>query len=511
MSDDLEGRLRHSLRSTRLPRAPEGLADYLANLPEAQDLPRRSPVAWWRPILVGGAAFLLLLGIGSLLLIGASRRPSTPAPSVPAGLRHFEAGGIAFDYPADWISQSGLAFQSLYGERLLGLLSRGAPVCQPSSEGSPSSAPGSTPKCQDGTARAQGSMVLRISRDTDPLVTAVPAVGTPISLAGRPTWFLDVPDGDPPFVRWTITAWDGSFYMLTARFPREDNAARHAELAALISSVTLTASGPLIQPTNGRRHLEPLAGVSFDYPADWFLYYPGNDSSADQALVVVSSKQLLPCQSQFCQGYSVGPGTIAVEFRVGGGPSAPDWSLAKERVAGEPAFHQDWNGPNAHDADEGRSWGVRLPGSMRTVLGIAVSLRGPGLPNLNQEFANLLDTVRIVVPPLPSGPPEIVAKEAVKTAIAGLKNSGNLSDGFLGCFPDGPGSRQGTINVGPRGDPLDTRHEATCTATVIATDNGLWQLDLLASWSAPSRGQVGERVWITPDGTITDQSDLPIQ
>ena len=508
MSDDLERRLRDSLRSAPLPRAPETLADYLVTLPQRGALPtaswRRAPR---RPVLVGTAVFLVaLLVLGTFLFAGATTRPvPTPSPSQPAGFRHFEAPGIAFDYPASWINQSVAGYPTPLGARYAGLLARGLPRCPYASVATPSPSPGSAPTCQDGV-RDAGSLILWVAQMTNPLPGDLPST-TPITVAGRPAWFSKFPTER----RWIISAADGSLYFLDASFPPQDEGARQSELDALIASVVLSDWRPSTPPVvNGRIHLEPLPGVSFDYPAGWAVYYSGDVSTMDSGLVIVSSRPLLACKSASCQRYVVPPGTIAIEFRVGGGPGAPNWSTAKETVGGQPAIRQDFTIPTA-DMDEGHSWSVRLAVSRRRTLGIYASLRGPELPALRQQLDDVLNSVRIPVPDLPSGPPEVVASDAVKTAIATLKRDylGQPAEVFFGCFPDGLGSRQGTISVGPGGLTLGGRHLATCAASVTASDNGLWQLDLIASWSGSSRGTIGERLWLDQAGAIVDQMAIP--
>jgi hypothetical protein len=507
MSDDLERRLRDSLRSAALPRAPETLADYLVNLPQRGALPTTSwRLAQRRPVLVGAAVFLLaLLVVGTFLFAGATTRPApTLAPNQPAGFRHFEAPGIAFDYPASWINQSVTGYPTPLGARYVGLLARGLPRCPYATAATPSPSPGSSPTCQDGV-RDPGSLILWVAQITNPLPGS-PSPTTSITVAGRPASFSKFPTER----RWTIFAADGSLYTLDASFPSQDEGARQSELDALIAGVVLSDWKPSPPVVNGRIHLELLPGVSFDYPAGWAMYYSGDASTMDSGLVIVSSRPLLACESASCQRYMVPPGAIAIEFRVGGGPSAPNWSTAKETVGGEPAFRQDFTIPTA-DMDEGHSWSVRLAVSRRRVLGIYASLRGPDLPTLRQQLDDVLNSVRIPVPALPSGPPDVVASDAVQAAIATMRHSylGQPAEEFFGCFPDGPGSRQGTISVGPGGLTLGGRHVAICTASVTASDNGLWQLDLIASWSDSSSGTVGERLWLDQDGAIVDQMVIP--
>ena len=60
----------------------------------------------------------------------------------------------------------------------------------------------------------------------------------------------------------------------------------------------------------------------------------------DSAVVTVSSGPLLPpcSNTDLCQRFSIPPGTVAIEFRVGGGPQSPDWSKAPTQIGGQPAY-----------------------------------------------------------------------------------------------------------------------------------------------------------------------------
>ena len=85
---------------------------------------------------------------------------------------------------------------------------------------------------------------------------------------------------------------------------------------------------------------------------------------------------------------------MAIEFRIGGGFNAPDWSTAPTTIGSQPAFGpEDWGSENATRADEAHSWSVRLPGD--DILWIAASLRGPGLPALRTAVEDVLDSIRI--------------------------------------------------------------------------------------------------------------------
>jgi hypothetical protein len=150
--------------------------------------------------------------------------------------------------------------------------------------------------------------------------------------------------------------------------------------------------------TSGLVRATPFPGLSFEYPADWLVTYPHDNSMMDSALVTVASAPLLlPCGT--CQRFTTPPGAIVVEFRIGSGPAAVDWSNATLRVGGEPARREDWGPVNATDAQEGHTWTVRL--GVRRDLGIYVSLKGPNLPSLEAEMNALIASVQIDEAQLP--------------------------------------------------------------------------------------------------------------
>lgn len=162
------------------------------------------------------------------------------------------------------------------------------------------------------------------------------------------------------------------------------------------------ATSPSPQPSAGLAHLEPLGGLSFDYPAQWLVSYPTDVSMMDRALVTVASKPLLPpCGS--CQRFSTPEGGVVIEFRVGSGPLPPAWtpdpSLWSLRVGGEPAHREDWGPQNATAAQEGHTWTVWLGGPRQ--LGIYASLRGPDLPALEAAMNQVVASVRIDLAQIP--------------------------------------------------------------------------------------------------------------
>jgi len=407
MTDDLEARLRDRLRSAPLPVAPETLRDYLARLPLEVQPSMRGRSQLPPRILLGVAAIVVLgLSIGGLLVGAPPDASPTAPPSAPlsvqptaprspsTGVRRFEAPGISFDYPVDWIDQtSTVEFPRVPGIRFLALLGRGMPVCPPrfGSTSKPTPEPGS---CQE-QATTPGSMVLSVLESTNPL-PGTKGRGPKIRVAGYSAWLEPLPpeSQNPTSLDWTVQAPDGGLYAVSARVPRADLAARRTEIEKVLRSLRLTAWQARPEVVNGHVHLELLEGFSFDYPAAWTVYYPQDVSMMDHRVVTVSSKPVTPpCPSDSCQRFTTPRGAIAIEFRVGGGPTSPNWDAAPTTIGGQPAFLQPWGPQNATGADGGQAWNVRL--TDRTSLGIYVSLRGPNLPALRAAMRDVLASIRI--------------------------------------------------------------------------------------------------------------------
>jgi hypothetical protein len=254
MSDDLEARLRDRLRGAPLPAAPETLRDYLDHLPlDVQ--PSGPPRRQLRPRVLLGVAAIVVLGLGvGTVLVGAppdvspTAPPTAPvsvqptAPRSPStGVRRFEAPGISFDYPVDWIDQtSTVEFPRIPGVRFVVLLGRGMPVCPPrfGSTSKPTPEPGS---CQE-QALAPGSMVVSVLELTNPM-PGTTGRGPKRKVAGYPAWEEQVSaePANPTQLQWTIQAPDGSLYLVTAGFPRADLAARRTDIEKVLRSLRLSA------------------------------------------------------------------------------------------------------------------------------------------------------------------------------------------------------------------------------------------------------------------------------
>jgi hypothetical protein len=220
--------------------------------------------------------------------------------------------------------------------------------------------------------------------------------GAEMTEAGYPVWeqSMSSDPADPASFHWTVKAPDGGLYLFRAEAPRAELAALRVDVSAVLASLRLSAWEAPPESVNGQVHLELPQGFSFDYPVGWTLYYPQDRSMMDLAIVTVASKPVEPpCQGDLCQRFATPPGTIVIEFRVGNGPTAPNWGDAPTTLGGQPAFRQDWGPENVTGAEEGHSWSARLTDP--SILGVHVSLRGPGLPELRAAMDDVLESIQI--------------------------------------------------------------------------------------------------------------------
>jgi hypothetical protein len=401
MTPDLERRLREDLRAIPLPVAPPAVHDYLDDLRA-----RGEPVVRRRhgrrlAALVAAAAALLVLATATLFMSGSpgpTPRPSpSPSPSGPSattaiGPRTFVAPGITFEYPLGWTDQSAVVeYPAPPGLRFVALIARGMTVCavRYGASGPPTPQPST---CEAGAGRP-GTATVSILEYTHPYPwLSLPGFETTIN--GYSAWKQDP-------ATWIVRSPDDGLYVVTLVAPSTEVSADGESIGTMLESLRLSAWDPALVAVDGRLHEDPARGFSFDYPAGWSRWYPQDISMMDSAVVTIASGPLAPCTSDSCQNYVTPPGTIAIQFRIGNGPTAPDWSTAPTTIGGQPAFKEDWGPANAAGADEGHTWSVRLADP--SVLGIYASLHGPGLVDLRAAMSNVLASVRIVRPE-PSSP-----------------------------------------------------------------------------------------------------------
>jgi hypothetical protein len=338
-------------------------------------------------------ALLLAFVIGTVLLAGGAHGPGpTPAPSTssgpPAGFSRFEAPGISFDYPDGWTDQ--IAAESVPAvpeDRAVGYLARGMTVCLPGL-----TTPPPPPAACEMAPTRPGTATLAIDEAPHryPWWT-LGAAGSAVT-AGYPS----VSGQRDTETDWSIESPDGGVYSFVLRYPKDEKAADIAVVARALESLKLTIWEQPPTVVNGLIHEDAGYGFTFDYPAGWVVYYPMDASTMDLGVVTVASAPLLPppCSGNYCQGFSLPPGSIAIWFRIGGGLNPPDWSKAPITIGGQPAFGPSKSGPQKGTGpDEGYYWSVRLTDS--SALTINASLRGSGLPALRSEMNDLIASIRI--------------------------------------------------------------------------------------------------------------------
>jgi hypothetical protein len=394
MTRDLEPRLRDSLQAIPLPVAPPRIRDYLDDL-RARDEPD-VPGQRGRRVapLVAAAAALLVLAIGTLLMTG-SPGPVVPRPSPSplrsgatatsaVGPRTFVAPGIMFDYPVGWTDQSAaVEYPAVGGVRFVALIARGMTVCAIRYDATAAPTP-QLSTCESAADRP-GTAVVSFLEYTHPYPwLSLP--GTETRIAGYSSWKQNA-------TTWIIRGPDDGLYIVTLNAPSTDLAAAGDSIEAMLESLRLSGWETAPIAVDGKLHEDPGRGFSFDYPAGWGRWYPQDISTMDSAVVTVASGPLAPCTTDSCQNYVTPPGTVAIQFRIGNGPTPPDWSIATATIGGQPAFKQDWGPVNAAGADEGHTWNIRLTDP--SVLGIYASVRGPGLPELRAAMNEVLDSIRI--------------------------------------------------------------------------------------------------------------------
>lgn len=404
MTDDLEPRLHDSLRTAVLPEAPATLRDYLAGLPTIERAPRTR--AFRRSQVFAAAVALVVVALGAGWLATGGIGPA--ATATPSGTNEptasnsgspatgpsgaFSVPGISFDIPDGWSDQtSSIESPDYPGFRYVGLLARGMSFCHTVMY---STAP-PTPKptnCLEQADQA-GSAALFITELTHQYPWPPPRSDLPsVADSPYPAWG---PAMDSTSPTWFVQSPDSSVYFMRLEAPPGEVDMRGAEITSMFASLQLSAWEPAPEVVDGRIHVETQRGFSFDYPAGWTIYYPQDTSMMDGAVVTVASGPLAPpCAGDSCQRFSTPPGTVAIEFREGNGPTAPDWSKATTTVGGQPAFGpENWGPQNATGAEEGHTWSARLADP--SVLGIYASLRGPDLPALRAAMDDVLHSVRI--------------------------------------------------------------------------------------------------------------------
>jgi hypothetical protein len=395
MTPDLEPRLRDTLREIALPAAPPELRGYLDDLRARGGPDVMGQRGRREALLVAAIAALILLAVGTVLMTGSSGPvvpqlspsplPSRDTATSAVGPRTFVAPGITFDYPVGWTDQSAaVEYPTVRGVRFVALIVRGMTVCPVRYDAT--GAPTPQPSTCESAADRRGTAIVSILEYTHPYPwLSLP--GTETTIAGYSAWKQNA-------TTWIIRGPDDGLYIVTLNAPSTDLASDGESIGTMLESLRLSAWETPPVAVDGRLHEDPGRGFSFDYPAGWRRWYPPDVSMVDSAVVTIASGPLARCTTDRCQNYLTPPGTVAIQFRIGNGPTPPDWSTAPTTIGGLPAFKEDWGPVNAVGADEGHTWSVRLTDP--SVLGIYAGVRGPGLPELREAMNDVLDSIRIV-------------------------------------------------------------------------------------------------------------------
>jgi hypothetical protein len=414
MNDDIDERVRDSLRDVPLPAAPDALRGYVAGLASSPPSIRSQRRAR-QPALVAAALVILVAGIGAILITGSTPRPTpavipssppadssapeaTPGPSV--GFRRFAAPGISFDFPAGWVDQSDVVERSTFpGLRFVAALTEGVTLCPGPFSPGVSASP--RPGICDAHAAAPGSMILWVFEYPNQLPGQQRSPST-TTIAGYPAWGGSMPQYEDQFpnVLWIVEAPDGGLYYVAAEAPKADLESRRAEVQVMLSTLQLSPWSIPEEAVNGRVHLDFPQGFSFDYPAGWSVYYSQRMSMMSSLVVDVSNTPLVAtgCSDpSSCQPYTIAPDTIGISFDYGG--LVTDWSIAPITIDGHPAFHH-WGPEGAPVWDEGGFWTVRLADG--TPLSIHANIRGPDLVALRATLDEVIGSVRITPMASPS-------------------------------------------------------------------------------------------------------------
>jgi hypothetical protein len=396
------------LEKADLSSAPISLRRGLAELPDPS--PGRRGRRWIGGIGLLAAALIAIAGVGvggalqrsperdiqSTIAPTATVVEAVPSPlAAPAGFDSFEAPGIAFMHPDSWIPST-VAYPDRIGTRFVETFARGLELCPFQIEAGP--VPTRPAGCET-EARHPGKLIVRVSEYLRQLPGADMFAEMQTSYAGYPAASPGAWRGsNPATLSWLVSGPDDSVYVFWAQIASTEIETVRREVEATLATLRLSSWQPRPEIVDGLIHVETGQGFTFDYPADWTIYYPSDTSMMDYAVVTVASGPLEPpCETDDCQRFSTPPGTAAIEFRIGSGPNEPAWRDAGTTVGGQPAFTHHWDGPMATSADEGDTWDVRLDDQGR-ILGIYSSLKGPDIDAQQAIVERVIDSVTIDAP-----------------------------------------------------------------------------------------------------------------
>jgi hypothetical protein len=410
---ELEAKLREQLRTADLPPAPASLRQWLADLPEPTARSGRRRIGG---IVLLAAATLAIVGLGVSGVLQNDRldviptiapsaaptltavQPSPSALDVPVGFVEFEAPGIEFAHPADWVRSGAYdEYPDMLGIRFIGAFARGLTVCPVSDGVEPE------PTDPSGCVRhasAPGTALVQVFEYKRQFPGTIRLMGTPTTFAGyeASTPREDVGDTDPIALTWAVAGPDDGLYLFWAEAPNAEIEALRDDMERTLATLRLSSWQEAPRVVDGTIHLDTGQGFSFDYPAGWSTYYPQDLVTGSSAVVSIASRPLEPpCVGDGCQRYKLPSGVAVVEFRVVGSRDEIDWSTAHTTVGGQPAFvhHNEQTEPEAVEGDQ---MTVRLDADGHT-LAILAGYRAPGIDDQREIVGQIIDSIGINAPP----------------------------------------------------------------------------------------------------------------
>lgn len=328
--------------------------------------------------------------------LGPSVPPEKLAPSPTlATTNHFEAPGVAFDYPLEWADQSGsVGPDPRPSRRAVASLSVGMTLC-------PADTEPESPAIASGECALEPTKPGQLRFDVWERVDLFPGFRSGVGFR---------PD-DLVMDEWGVAVWstkspDGGYYSLELRIPRNTVPADRlrTQMRNLLASLVIEPRGGTGPAPEGPVRLPSGSGFSIEAPAGWTRYYP-IAWDRDVPIVAVASQPVLPRKyfgGSGCSVFQTPPGTAVLVFSAARGATflTPDWTNAPETLGGQPAFFRiakDVEFPTCVEVAE--AWTVRLPGE-RGPLRIDVFLSGPDIASSRASAQGILES--LVIDPSPA-------------------------------------------------------------------------------------------------------------
>jgi hypothetical protein len=318
-----------------------------------------------------------------------------PPPNTPTGFRHMAAPGIELDVPSDWEDVTAWGVGT-YEIRNVAWLIDGVDGC-------PGAAPTAVPDatrvspCLSSAGSDPGSITFNITEYVSPLPGA-PTHWNSTTLGVYPAWTRPDDGGDLVGRFWLVAMPADALYIVVVKFPRADVRTRQPELDVVMDSLRFTGWKPTPPPVvDGRVRFDAGLGFSFDYPADWHVYYPGTHSfGGGTTRMFLLSRPVDACFLTPCDSYPAPPETMVLSFSIGGGLGTPDWTQANSTIGSQPAIRSDETDPVKPDVVM-HDWVVKYGSSK---LGIEAWIRGPNADAFERQLERLIDSVEVNPPPV---------------------------------------------------------------------------------------------------------------